>query len=91
MLPPVRTEEGSTASTATLCPRPVSMLPSASMNVDLPTPGTPVMPTRCAFPLCGSSRTSNCWASFAWSVRRDSTRVIARAKVGRWPASTPSA
>ncbi len=25
------------------------------MVVDLPTPGTPVMPTRIAFPVCGST------------------------------------
>src|SRR5690606_17066866 len=69
MLPPVRTEEGSTASTATLCPRPVSMLPSASTNVDLPTPGTPVMPTRGTFPLCGSGRSGTRWAAAAGADR----------------------
>ncbi len=31
-------------------PAPVSRLPRASMAVDLPTPGTPVMPTRTALP-----------------------------------------
>ena len=51
MEPPVRAEDGSTASTATLCPRSVSRLPSASMVVDLPTPGAPVMPTRRAVPV----------------------------------------
>ena len=35
------------------------------MNVDLPTPGTPVMPTRCALPVCGSSSTSSSCALFA--------------------------
>ena len=60
--PPVRLEEGSTASTATRWPRPVSMVPNASMNVDLPTPGTPVMPTRIALPVCGSSSLSTCCA-----------------------------
>src|SRR6476659_7591640 len=44
--PPVRVEEGSTASTATLRPCPVRKLPSASMVVDLPAPGAPVMPSR---------------------------------------------
>ena len=29
------------------------------MNVDLPTPGTPVMPTRTAFPVSGSSAVSS--------------------------------
>ena len=44
----MRVEEGSTASTATLCPFWVRKLPSASIVVDLPTPGTPVMPIRTA-------------------------------------------
>ena len=46
MEPPVRGLVGSTASTATRLPRPVSMTPKASISVDLPTPGTPVTPTR---------------------------------------------
>ena len=53
--PPVRAEEGSTASTATLWPRPIRNMPSSSMVVDLPTPGEPVMPTRIALPVSGSS------------------------------------
>ncbi len=65
MLPPVRVDDGSTASTATRWPRSVSIVPSASMNVDLPTPGTPVIPTRVAPPDFGSSRTSSSCA-FAW-------------------------
>ena len=36
--------------------RPVRFEPSASISVDLPTPGTPVMPTRTALPVCGISR-----------------------------------
>ena len=50
--PRVRVEDGSTASTATRCPAPVRRVPSSSMNVDFPTPGTPLMPTRCAPPAC---------------------------------------
>jgi hypothetical protein len=46
MLPPVTLLLGSMASTATRLPCRVSSVPSASMNVLLPTPGTPVMPTR---------------------------------------------
>ena len=53
--PPVRAEEGSTASTATLWPRPIRNMPSSSMVVDLPTPGEPVMPTRIALPVSGNS------------------------------------
>ncbi len=49
--PPVRMLEGSTASTPTWCPSAVSRVPSASMNVDLPTPGTPEIPTRTARPV----------------------------------------
>ena len=90
MLPPVRVEDGSTASTATRCPRAVSMLPNASMNVDLPTPGTPVMPMRVAFPAYGASCTSSSWASARWSARLDSTSVIARARSARVPPRTRS-
>ena len=53
--PPVRAEDGSTASTATLWPRSIRNMPSTSMVVDLPTPGEPVMPTRIALPVSGSS------------------------------------
>ncbi len=53
--PPVREEEGSTASTATRWPAAVRLDPRASMVVDLPTPGTPVMPTRIALPVWGST------------------------------------
>ena len=42
------TDDGSTASTPTRWPAAVRLPPSASMNVDLPTPGTPEMPTRVA-------------------------------------------
>src|SRR5437879_4323433 len=51
--PPVRREEGSTVSTATLWPFSVRKVPSASMVVDFPTPGMPVMPTRTALPVAG--------------------------------------
>ena len=60
------------------------------MNVDLPTPGTPLMPTRRAPPACGSSSTSSSCACSRWSARRDSTSVMARAITRRSPASTPS-
>lgn len=89
MEPPVRLEDGSTASTATRWPSPVSIVPSASMNVDFPTPGTPLIPIRRAAPACGSSRLSNSWASTRCSARVDSTSVIARAMNARFPSSTP--
>ena len=83
MLPLVRVDDGSTANTATRCGEPVSLplvspVPSASMNVDLPTPGTPVIPTRRAPPERGSSRVSSSWARSRCSALVDSTRVIAR-------------
>ena len=46
MEPPLMAEEGSTASTATRWPCSMMVVPRASMKVDLPTPGTPEMPTR---------------------------------------------
>src|SRR3984957_8545212 len=91
MLPPVRVDDGSTASTATRCPWSISRPPRASMKVDLPTPGTPVMPTRWAGPACGSSLVSTCWARTRWSGRLDSTSVIARAMPARDRARTASA
>jgi hypothetical protein len=45
--PPVRAEDGSTASTATAAPSH-SIMPKASMKVDLPTPGVPDSPSRSA-------------------------------------------
>lgn len=42
--PPLTDDDGSTASTATCWPDLVSILPNASMNVDLPAPGGPVKP-----------------------------------------------
>ena len=51
--PPLRSDEGSMASTASLWRSPATMLPMASMKVDLPAPGTPVMPMRTDFPACG--------------------------------------
>ena len=53
MLPPLRALEGSTASTATRWPPSISRIPRASMRVLLPTPGTPVIPTRVALPVAG--------------------------------------
>ena len=62
MEPPERVEVGSIASTATLCPSSTRFMPSWSIAVDLPTPGVPVMPMRCARPAWGSRRCSRCWA-----------------------------
>ena len=46
MEPLLRSELGSIASTESLCPRLATMSPIASINVDLPAPGTPVIPIR---------------------------------------------
>lgn len=65
MLPPVTVLDGSTASTATFLPKSLqSIVPKASMNVDLPAPGTPVMPIRNDFPLCGK-RDANSSCAFS--------------------------
>lgn len=44
MLPPVVQEDGSTASTDTLCPCDVSIFPTTSMKEDFPAPGGPDSP-----------------------------------------------
>ena len=50
--PPVLFEEGSIAKTATLKPRSIKDIPNVSINVDFPTPGTPVIPTLKEFLCC---------------------------------------
>ena len=55
----MREEVGSTASTATLWPRSVRDLPRLSIKVLLPTPGTPVIPTRWESPVSDISALSN--------------------------------
>ena len=52
MEPPLRAEEGIDGQHGDR-PAVVRNVPSASMVVDLPTPGTPVMPTRTALPVDG--------------------------------------
>ena len=61
--PPVRADDGSTARTATRKPCPVSIVPKASMNVDLPTPGVPDKPIRSACRSGSASRSSSVSAS----------------------------
>ena len=62
--PPETSEDGSTASTATRRPESARWMPSASMKVDLPTPGGPEMPTRAAPPVAGSS---SCRSAADWA------------------------
>ena len=91
MEPPLMTELGSTVSTATRWPAAMACSPNTSMKVDLPTPGTPVMPTLREPPVWDISALSSTSAWSRWSLRSDSTRVIARARAGRSPASTAPA
>ncbi len=88
--PPVRELDGSTASTATRCPSPTRCRPNASMKVDLPTPGAPLMPMRTARPASGRTASSTEVASARWSARVDSTSVMARASDRRSPARMPA-
>ena len=60
--PPLRSELGSMASTARRWCSDTTMLPTASMNVDLPAPGTPVMPMRTDRPAWGRHRSMICCA-----------------------------
>lgn len=46
LLPPVVQEDGSTASTESLCPRAVNILPTTSMKDDFPAPGGPDRPEK---------------------------------------------
>ena len=46
-------DDGSTATTATVRPASRSSAISAATSVDLPAPGGPVIPTRCAPPASG--------------------------------------
>ena len=87
--PPVRFEEGSTASTATRWPLSVRYVPSASIVVDFPAPGMPVIPTRTALPVPGRSFCTSSRAAFWWSPRFDSISVMARATTARSPAPMP--
>ena len=86
--PPPRLDDGSTASTASDRPRSISPRPKRSMKVDLPTPGTPVIPSRTDLPVCGSSAASRQSARSRWSARVDSTSVTACASARRSPASS---
>ncbi len=51
--PPEIVLDGSTARTATRCPWAITCSPSASMNVDFPEPGAPLIPSRSEPPVRG--------------------------------------
>ena len=63
--PPLRVLDGSTASTATRWPASMTCRPTASINVDLPTPGDPETPTRVDRPVSGRTAASSALASVA--------------------------
>ena len=81
--PPETLELGSTASTATRWPAPISCRPSVSMKVDLPTPGTPETPIRNAARAGAGSAVRKASARSRWSARLDSSSVIALATARR--------
>ena len=85
----MRREVGSTATTATRLPRSTSRHPIALMKVDLPAPGTPLMPTRTAPPVASAIEISSSAARSRWSGRVDSSRVMARATCWREPRAHP--
>src|SRR6059036_2326689 len=61
------------------------------MKVLLPTPGTPLTPTRTAPPVCDRRTSSRRCAASWWSRRVLSTSVIALASARRLPARTSAA
>src|SRR6187200_948451 len=79
--PPVIGLDGSTATTPTDRPAALTRSISDATSVDLPEPGGPVIPTRCARPAVGYSRRM---AASATAVRF-STAVSSRASARRSP------
>ena len=75
--PLLRSLDGSIASTAKCFPLSHNSFPNASIKVDLPAPGTPVIPTRMEWPAYGR-HSSITFCAIAWSANRLlSTRVTA--------------
>ena len=89
MLPLVRSELGSMASTASLPPSLRTWSPNASILVLLPAPGTPVIPMRSALPVFGSSPCKTRWALSKSLGALLSIRVIALDNITRLPSPTP--
>src|SRR3954447_16749625 len=86
--PPENGDDGSTASTPTRLPLARSSLTSALVDVDLPTPGEPLMPMTWRLPVCGASAaiTSRSWgdSSSTSEIRRATARASpARARSTR--------
>ena len=91
MLPPVSWLLGSTASTAIFSLySSIRNLPSASIRLLFPAPGTPVMPTRSEWPLDGRQSSMICSANSRSAARELSMRVMACARMARSPLRMPS-
>ncbi len=91
MLPPVRVDDGSTASTATRRPAAVRSVPSASMNVDLPDAGNAGDADAVRAARVREQPGEQLLGRRLVGGLLDSTSVIARPSTVRFPASTPSA
>ena len=78
---------GSTEITPAVRPRARIRVTRAEMSVDLPTPGGPVTPIVCAWPVSGKSIPTSSRAAGSPS----STSEIARASARVSPARTPTA
>ena len=76
--PPEKGDEGSTAMTATFSPFARRARTSASVVVDLPTPGAPVMPTTWAPPVWGASAAMTSGRAGCWSSTSEMSRPTAR-------------
>ena len=91
MLPFDRSELGSMANTASLPPcSPSTWTPNWSIDVDLPAPGTPLMPTLTDLPLYGRHLSITSWALPTWSGLTLSTSVTAWLSTVTSPFSMPS-
>ena len=84
--PPVIGLDGSTAMTATVRPARRTSPSRAATRVDLPEPGGPVMPTRCARPAIGYIRRR----AASPTADRFSTAVSSRASARRSPSTAAS-
>ena len=73
-------------STANFLPMPVISLPNDSIKVDLPTPGTPVMPTRRLLPVWGRMISSTFSARATSEGNLLSISVMALESMMRSPA-----
>src|SRR5680860_43148 len=77
--PPEKGDDGSTASTPTRLSVARSAFTIAEVDVDLPTPGEPVMPTIWAFPVYGASPAITSRSSGEASSTREMSLATARA------------